>query len=123
MNINPGAFKPGGFKPPSRPKASSITEEPVKPTAEDEDDQPIEKNEPTPIVVKKPPVALSDSEDDDLFSNKKKTETSRTSVAEEKPEPNNENQTGRKSVKNIAVKRIVALIISIVVDSIFFSLV
>lgn len=106
MKINPGAFKPGGFKPNARPKSDSITEEPPKPSVED-DDQPIEKNEPAPTIVKKPLTIISDSDDDDLFidQKKKKIETPKTPVVEQKEKTTNENQNGKTNVKDLSVKR------------------
>lgn len=72
---------------------------------DDDDDAPVEKSKPAPIIVKKSPAPLSDSDDDGLFNDTKKKETPRTSTVEEKTETTNENQTGRKSIKDLAVNR------------------
>ena len=102
MQINPNLLKPpGGFKPPMRPKASSITEEPSKPSAED-DDQPIESTPPAPTVQKKLPAL--DSDEDDLFSNKPKKETPKAPTVEPKEKPAEANESGKSSIKNRAVR-------------------
>jgi hypothetical protein len=104
MKINPGAFKPGGFKPPARPKANSITEESPK-TPVDDDDQPIEKNSPAPIVAKKITTLDSDSDDDVLFGNTAKKETLKPPVIESKEKPTNTNESGKTNIKDLSVKR------------------
>lgn len=73
---------------------------------DDDDEAPIEKSKPAPSIVKKTPAPLSDSDDDDgLFKNTSKKATPRTSTVEEKTDTTNENQTGRKSIKDLAVRR------------------
>jgi hypothetical protein len=92
-------MKPGG----ARPKANSITEEPHKPSIED-DDQPIEKNEPAPSIVKKIPKIDFDSDEDDLFNDKKKNETPKASVVEQKEKTINENENKKPNIKELSVK-------------------
>jgi hypothetical protein len=104
MKINPGLLKPpGGFKPPMRPKASSITEEPPKPSAED-DDQPIENKPPARTVPKKITPLDPDSDEDDLFGSTTKKEIPKTPVVEQKEKPTDTNENGKNSIKNRAVR-------------------
>jgi hypothetical protein len=107
MKFNPGAIKPGGFRPTARPKTNSITEDSPKPSVED-DDQPIENNPPAPAIGKKTPKVHFDSdEDDELFntSNTKTIEPPKDPVPGPKEKTTNANENGKTNIKKISVMR------------------
>jgi hypothetical protein len=86
----------GGFKPPgARQKPSPIAAKSPKPSVVDDedDDQPVQKNEPAPSTMKKLPILDSGSDDDELFNNTKKEK------------PNTEKANGKSNVTDLSVKK------------------
>jgi hypothetical protein len=86
----------GGFKPPgARQKPSPIAAKSPKPSVldDEDDDQPVQNNEPAPSTMKKPLKLDSGSDDDELFNNKKKEK------------PNTEKANAKSNVTDLSVKK------------------
>ncbi|CAF3331452.1 unnamed protein product [Rotaria socialis] len=99
ININPNALKPG-----TRPKARSITEEAPKSSVVDDGNstpstEPAPAPAPAPTAVKNLPKLDSESDDEDLFTSKKKV-VPPVSVAEQKKKTDIE--TEKVNVKDIS---------------------